>query len=168
IAITFAPDSVADGTILGVWISVKPRASSVARNPATLAAAISKPARSTGWRRVVGAWSSTVGSAAVTAGRYRSNGGGRLAPEAGGRGPQHDLSEPGPVPDDQERHRLELALAMQPAGDADALADVRAQVAGEDSDGCHGHSRLLLALVPLGSAGEKGTRGATAPLPRPV
>src|SRR5215472_6984652 len=71
-----APDSVAEPTILGVWISVKPRASSAARNPATLAAEISNPARSSGCRSVVGAWSSTVGSAAVRVGRYRSTGDG--------------------------------------------------------------------------------------------
>jgi hypothetical protein len=47
---TVAPDSVADGTIFGVWISVKPRASREARNPATLAAEISNGARSRGWR----------------------------------------------------------------------------------------------------------------------
>jgi hypothetical protein len=45
---TFAPDSVADPTILGVWISVKPRPSNADRNPATLAAVISNCARNRG------------------------------------------------------------------------------------------------------------------------
>src|ERR1700728_1743699 len=72
---TFAPDSVADPTIFGVYTSVKHSPSRAARKPATLAAAISNPARSAGWRSVVGAWSSIVGRPAVTAGRYRANGG---------------------------------------------------------------------------------------------
>ena len=81
---TFAPPSVADSTIFGVKISVKPAASSAARKPAALAAATSKPDRSSGCRRVVGAWSRIVGSVAVRAGRYRSNGGGSR------RARQHD------------------------------------------------------------------------------
>src|ERR1700684_3694031 len=80
---TLAPDSVADGTIFGVNTSVKPRASRAARNPATLAAAISKPARRTGCRRLVGALSRIVGRPAVTAGRYRSNGGGVAGADSG-------------------------------------------------------------------------------------
>ena len=66
---TFAPDSVADSTILGVLISVKPSPSRLARNPAMAAADISNGARSRGCRRLAGAWSRMVGSAAVTAGR---------------------------------------------------------------------------------------------------
>ena len=66
---TFAPDSVADSTIFGVCTSVKPRASSASRKPATLAAASSNPARSTGCRRLVGAPSRIAGSPAVMAGR---------------------------------------------------------------------------------------------------
>src|ERR1700729_3890545 len=81
---TFAPDSVADSTIFGVYTSVKHSPSRAARKPATLAAAISNPARSTGWRSVVGAWSRIVGRPAVTAGRYRSNGGGVAGPGNGG------------------------------------------------------------------------------------
>src|SRR5580704_17318778 len=80
---TFAPDSVADSTIFGVYTSVKHSPSRAARKPATLAAAISNPARSTGWRSVVGAWSRIVGRPAVTAGRYRSNGGGVAGPDNG-------------------------------------------------------------------------------------
>ena len=73
---TFAPDSVADSTIFGVCTSVKLRPSRASRNPAALAAAISKPALSSGWRSVVGAPSRMVGRPAVSVGRYRSNGGG--------------------------------------------------------------------------------------------
>ena len=39
-----------------------------------------------------------------------------------------DLREPGAVPDDQERHGLQLPAAMQPAGDHHVLADVLGQV----------------------------------------
>src|SRR5258708_39739346 len=56
----------------------------VSRKPATLAAAISNPAFSTGCRSVVGAWSRMVGRLAVTDGRYRSNGGGAAGPDSGG------------------------------------------------------------------------------------
>src|SRR5260370_32332326 len=80
---TFAPDSVADSTIFGVCTSVNPRRSMVSRKPATLAAAISNPAFSTGCRSVVGAWSRMVGRLAVTDGRYRSNGGGAAGPGSG-------------------------------------------------------------------------------------
>jgi hypothetical protein len=66
---TFAPDSVAEATIFGVWISVKPSRSSTARKPATLAAEISSGALSAGCRRVTGAWSRIVGSVAGTTGR---------------------------------------------------------------------------------------------------
>src|SRR5215469_1222564 len=79
---TFAPDSVAEATIFGVNISVKPSASSAARKPAAPAAEISKPARSCGWRSVVGAWSRIVGSVAVSVGRYKSNGGGVAGPDS--------------------------------------------------------------------------------------
>jgi hypothetical protein len=41
-----------------------------------------------------------------------------------------DLGQAGAVPDDQERHGLELPAAMQPAGDHHVLADVRRQVGG--------------------------------------
>src|SRR5579859_3939369 len=80
---TFAPDSVADRTILGVLISVKPSPSSVARNPATAAALISNGARSSGCRRLAGALSRMVGRLAVTVGRYRSNGGRAAGPDSG-------------------------------------------------------------------------------------
>ena len=89
--------------------------------------------------------------------RQRRRGGGR------GRAGQHGLGEPGAVPDDQEGHRLELALAVQPAGDLYVLADAGRQVGGHGS-GDHPHSSG--SWRPLGSAGEKGTRGATALSPR--
>src|ERR1700683_3917426 len=81
---TFAPDSVADSTIFGVYTSVKHSPSRAARKPATLAAPISNPARSAGWRSVVAAWWSIVGRPAVIAGRYRSNGGGAHRAASGG------------------------------------------------------------------------------------
>src|ERR1700691_6715604 len=80
---TFAPDSVADSTIFGVYTSVKHSPSRAARKPATLAAALCTPARGAGWRSVVGAWSSIVGRPAVTAGRYRANGGAAAGPDSG-------------------------------------------------------------------------------------
>src|SRR5580692_5296228 len=80
---TLAPDSVADGTILGVKISVNPRSPSAARKPAALAAEISNGARSRGCRSVAGAPSRIAGSDAVTAGRYRSNGGAAAGPDSG-------------------------------------------------------------------------------------
>jgi hypothetical protein len=47
---TLAPVSVADATIFGVWISVKPCASSVARMPARDSAPSRMIARRRGWR----------------------------------------------------------------------------------------------------------------------
>ncbi len=57
---TFAPDSVAEATTLGVAISVKPRPSSVVRNPRRDAAASRQTACRRGCRHVVDAWSSSV------------------------------------------------------------------------------------------------------------
>jgi hypothetical protein len=143
---------VADSTIFGVNTSVKSRPSSAERNPAALADAIVKPARSRGWRSVPGAWSRIVGSVAVRAGRYRSNGGGAAGPDsavtagsvssappgacgqvAGRSGRQHDLGQAGPVADDEERHRFQVAAAVQPAGDSDAAAEALTQVGGQYS-----------------------------------
>jgi hypothetical protein len=41
-----------------------------------------------------------------------------------------DLGQAGAVPDDQERHGLQLPAAMQPAGDLHVLADAAGQVGG--------------------------------------
>src|SRR2546421_5633364 len=80
---TFAPASVAEPTSLGVWISVKPSPSRVRRKPATAAADNRKTSRSFGWRSATGAWSSRVGRAAASSGRYRSNGGGSAGSVSG-------------------------------------------------------------------------------------
>ena len=116
---------------------------------------------------MVGAWSRIVGSVAVSAGRYRSNGGGSAGPgqlgqhrlgelgsarcllagddealdlrglfprRAGrGSGGQHNLRQPGPVADDEKCDGFQLAAAVQPAGDRDALADVLGQLGGQYS-----------------------------------
>ncbi|GAA3444890.1 hypothetical protein GCM10018955_43280 [Planomonospora venezuelensis] len=46
---------------------------------------------------------------------------------------EHDLGEPGAVADHQERDGLQLAAAVQPAGETDGAADMRRQVGGENS-----------------------------------
>src|SRR5580692_162241 len=198
---TFAPDSVADSTIFGEYTSVKHSPSRAARKPATLAAAISNPARSAGWRSVVGAWSRIVGRPAVTAGRYRSNGGAAAGPDSGVITGPVSSAPPG---------AWSLAVT-RPATSMTVSSGRPWAVAGPDSPGAatttwarpdrsltirnvtdlssrrrcsqpailtcsptwEGRSaartREIIALLrgcarrPLGSAGEKGTRGATAP-----
>ena len=67
---TLAPLSVAEATIFGVWISVKPRSSRVARNPsAAAAAAVTAAGVAVACRRATDAWSSWVGRVAVSVGR---------------------------------------------------------------------------------------------------
>ena len=66
-----------------MWISTKSRVSRAARKPATAAAEIRSAADRVGCRSAVGALSSWVGRLAVSAGRYRSNGGGTAGGPSG-------------------------------------------------------------------------------------
>jgi hypothetical protein len=79
---------------------------------------------------------------AVTAGRYKSNGGGAagrlvvgqdqaldlkdrfLADRARAACRQDNLGQAGPIPDDEEGHRLQFPATVQPASDRDPPADV--------------------------------------------
>src|SRR3984885_15166837 len=199
---TFAPDSVADSTIFGVYTSVKHSPSRAARKPATLAAAISNPARSAGWRSVVGAWSSIVGRPAGTAGRYRSNGGAAAGPDSGVITGPVSSAPPGAWSLAVTRPATSMTVSSgrpSAAVDGPALAGAATTTwARPDrsltirnvtdlssrrrcsqpailtcSPTWEGRSaartREIIALLrgcarrPLGSAGEKGTRGATAP-----
>src|SRR5580704_12871534 len=203
---TFAPDSVADSTIFGVYTSVKHSPSRAARKPATLAAAISNPARSAGWRSVVGAWSSIVGRPAVTAGRYRSNGGAAAGPDSGVITGPVSSAPPGAwslavtrpatsttvssgrpsaavdVPASPEAEtttwaRPDRSLTIRNVTDLSSRRRCSQPAILTCSPTCRGRSaartREIIALLlgcarrPLGSAGEKGTRGATALSPPP-
>src|ERR1700728_4100920 len=198
---TFAPDSVADPTIFGVYTSVKHSLSRAARKPATLAAAISNPARSAGWRSVVGAWSSIVGRPAVTAGRYRSNGGAAAGPDSGVITGPVSSAPPGawslavtrpttsmtvssgrpwavdgpesPGAATTTWARPDRSLTIRNVTDLSSRRRCSQPAILTCSPTWEGRSaartREIIALLrgcarrPLGSAGEKGTRGATAP-----
>src|ERR1700735_5408495 len=208
---TFAPDSVAASTIFGVYTSVNPSPVRWSRKPATLAAAISKPARSSGCRSVVGEWSSIVGRPAGSGGRYRANGGGRGG--AGGRGgdgvggpgacwcavtvpstamtvssvsapPSASMSPSacvasstaGTGPDSTTWASPERSLTIRNVTDLSSRRRCSQPAIVTRSPTCPGRSaariREIIALLqgyarPLGSAGEKGTRGATALSPPP-
>src|ERR1700683_387898 len=199
---TFAPDSVADSTIFGVYTSVKHSPSRAARKPATLAAAISNPARSAGWRSVVGTGSSIAGGPAGPAGRYRSNGGAAAGPDSGVITGPVSSAPPGAWSLAVTRPATSMTVSSgRPSAAVDGPASPGAATttwARPDrsltirnvtdlslrrrcsqpailtcSPTWEGRSaartREIIALLrgcarrPLGSAGEKGTRGATAP-----
>src|SRR6202034_3543312 len=199
---TFAPDSVADPTIFGVYTSVKHSPSRAARKPATLAAAISNPARSAGWRSVVGAWWSTVAGPAVPAGGYRSNGGAAAGPDSGVITGPVSSAPPGAWSLAVTRPATSITVS---SGRPSAAVDVPASPGAGTTTWARpdrsltirnvsdlssrrrcsqpailtcsptwagrsaARTREIIALLrgcarrPLGSAGEKGTRGATAP-----
>ena len=74
---TLAPPSVADATIFGVWISVKPsRVERCAGSRRPRRRRAGSASRCRGWRSATAAWSRMVGSCSFSSGRRSSIGGG--------------------------------------------------------------------------------------------